>query len=389
MAQQEGEKILKRMPHIDLVFGTDAIFRLPGLIHQIEAGSRPLVDVEMNGRPDGDREEDGTISLQEGVSRFVTIMRGCDNFCTYCVVPYVRGRERSRGSEEIIREVKRLADSGAREVILLGQNVNSYGQKEGFCTFPRLIEKVGSVEQINRIRFTTSHPKDLSVDLMEAFGTIEKLCNHIHLPVQSGSDAVLKRMNRKYTRSQYVDGIDALRKIRPDIALSSDIIVGFPGETDKDFSETVELIKTVAYDSLFVFQYSDRPQAPAAAFSRKVPDSEKNKRLQRVLDLQKDITLEKNRSLVGSTVEILVEGISRKGSIEEMEQREAQWSGRTTTNKIVNFICEDATASGCVDLCGKVVKVKVVKALAHSLTGKLVMAEPEPLRLKGEQHYAA
>jgi tRNA-2-methylthio-N6-dimethylallyladenosine synthase len=389
MAQQEGEKILQRLPHIDLVFGTDAIFRLPGLIRQVEAGGRRVVDIEINEPSDGDRMEAKPVSIQEGVSRFVTIMRGCNNFCAYCVVPFVRGRERSRSPEEVVREVEALAGSGAREVTLLGQNVNSYGQKEGFCTFARLIEKVGAVEQLKRIRFTTSHPKDLSVDLMEAFKTNEKLCNHIHLPVQSGSDAVLKRMNRKYARSQYLAGIERLRRIRPDIAISSDIIVGFPGETDRDFSDTLDLIRTVAYDSLFVFQYSDRPQAPAAAFPEKAPEAEKNKRLQIVLDLQKAITLQKNTALVGSTVEILVEGMSRKHPLGNRDDRETQWSGRTTTNKIVNFTCGDAPAPGYGDLCGKLVKVSIGKALAHSLKGKLVKAEPEPLRLKGEEHYAA
>ena len=369
VAQQEGGKILQRMPYIDLVFGTDAINRLPDLVANVEKRQGRIVDVEMTN---GQNEMSDVFLPRRScdAAKFVTIMRGCDNYCTYCVVPYVRGRERSRRPEKIVEEITTLSTSGAMEITLLGQNVNSYGNKEGFCSFAQLIRKISHIEGIKRIRFTTSHPKDFSRELMEAFGSIEKLCNHIHLPVQSGSNAVLKRMNRKYTREAYLEKIDYLRKFRPDIAVTSDIIVGFPGETKSDFRQTLDLIKTVGYDSLFVFNYSDRPNAPAVAFSDKVPEEEKNERLTEILEFQNNVTSRKNKELVGKTLEILVEGQSKKHRSDpnDEDDKRVQWSGRTTTNKVVNFNLNDGNPMD--NPLGKLVYVKIEKALAHSLWGR-------------------
>ena len=290
VAQQEGETILKRMPHVDLVFGTHAIFRLPEMVRRIEAVRCRIVDVRLSETIDADGPVVGPASDGQ-VSAFVTIMRGCDNYCTYCVVPHVRGREASRHPDRIIEEIRMRVEQGVREVTLLGQNVNSYGNKEGLCSFAELLARVDDVGGLNRIRFTTSHPKDLSDDLIRTFGRLEKLCHHIHLPVQSGDDGILKRMNRKYTRNTYLEKIAGLRAACPDIAITSDFIVGFPGETDRQFQATLDLIETVRYDGLFAFMYSDRPSAPATAFSGKVAESIKKERLQALLNLQEKITL--------------------------------------------------------------------------------------------------
>ena len=286
LAQQEGEKIFKRIPYLDLVFGTQAIDRLPFLIHKIGQTRCRIVDIEQADKPLFSETEDSVASANQ-VSRFVTIMRGCDNFCSYCVVPYVRGRETSRHPDVIIDEIRQLAGTGLKEVTLLGQNVNSYGKKEGLCSFTELLFKISQIEQLLRIRFTTSHPKDFDQDLINAFRTNEKLCDHIHLPVQSGSNRVLKRMNRKYTKELYLDKVAKLRDTCPDIAITSDIIVGFPGESEADFDETLDLVRNIEFDGLFAFKYSDRPNAPAAKYGEKVSERQMKKRLQILLELQK------------------------------------------------------------------------------------------------------
>jgi tRNA-2-methylthio-N6-dimethylallyladenosine synthase len=269
LAQQEGEKILERMPSIDLVFGTQAIDRLPRIIRQIEARRCRIVDVDMDEVPDIPEFLVGP-QTESQVSKFVTIMRGCDNYCAYCVVPFVRGRETSREPESIIREIRVLVENGVKEVTLLGQNVNSYGKKQSLCTFPELLLRINEIEGLLRIRFTTSHPKDLSSDLITAFRDLDKLCPHIHLPVQSGSNRILECMNRKYTIEQYLDKVAKLRDTCNGIAITSDMIVGFPGETEADFEKTLELIKTVEFDGLFAFQYhpvgSDRWFEQKASF---------------------------------------------------------------------------------------------------------------------------
>ncbi|MEE8552930.1 MAG: tRNA (N6-isopentenyl adenosine(37)-C2)-methylthiotransferase MiaB [Desulfobacterales bacterium] len=390
VAQQEGGKILERAPYVDLVFGTNAIGRLPVIIERIEAKKCRIVDVEMSEQIEeldfcADESQDGK------VSNFVTIMQGCDNYCTYCVVPYVRGRETSRDPERIVNEIRCLVESGVREVTLLGQNVNSYGKKEGLCAFPELLALVNEIDGLLRIRFTTSHPKDLSEDLMFAFKNLDKLCNHIHLPVQSGSNRILKGMNRKYSRELYLEKVNKLFNICPDIAITSDIIVGFPGETRGDFEETLDLIKKVEYDSLFAFIYSDRPNATAAHFPDKISEQEKKERLLQVLDLQDHFTTRKNKELEGSTQLILVEGLSKKQSVIGIQNchQDVQWTGRTSTNKIVNFIQGDDAVSCDEITTGQMIYVEIVKAFPHSLFGKQVRVEPTSLGLRGEESYVA
>ena len=389
VAQQEGKKILERMPFVDLVFGTQAIDRLPRLIGQIETSPCRIVDVGMNESQDIS-ESLGGPQAESQVSKFVTIMRGCDNYCAYCVVPFVRGRESSRSPESIIREIRALVDRGVKEVTLLGQNVNSYGKKQHLCSFAELLSKINELEGLLRIRFTTSHPKDLSSDLIVAFKSLDKLCSHIHLPVQSGSNRILKRMNRKYTLEQYLDKVAKLRDTCPQIAITSDMIVGFPGETDGDFEQTLELVKTVEYDGLFAFQYSDRPYAPAVKLPDKISESVKSKRLQILLDLQQQYTKEKNQALVGSTQIILTDGLSKKQVSEpaDTDSQTLQWTGRTFTNKIVNFSLDETPICN-ENLTGRLIDVRIERALSHSLFGKATKLEPTVGGLKGVENYAA
>ena len=373
VAQQEGEAIFKRMPHVDLVFGTHAIFRLPEMIRRIETSHCRLTDVRLSETIETDVALTGPIGDGQ-VSAFVTIMRGCDNYCTYCVVPHVRGREASRHPDRIIEEIEMLVKRGIREVTLLGQNVNSYGNKEGLCSFSELLGRVNAIAGLERIRFTTSHPKDLSTQLIDAFGRLDKLCRHIHLPVQSGDDGILKRMNRRYTRSSYLEKIDGLRSVCPDIAITSDFIVGFPGETDSQFQATLDLIDTVRYDGLFAFMYSDRPNAPAAAFSGKIDEVVKKARLQALLDRQAQITRDKYQALVGTVQRVLVEGPSRGLDDGTKPDRDHQirWSGRSSTNHIVHFSVPDAPDDGKEVLTGAFADIMIEGAHAHSLWGRRV-----------------
>jgi len=288
-------------------------------------------------------------------------MQGCNNFCTYCVVPYTRGRETSRSPEDIIAEISNLADQGVKEVTLLGQNVNSYGRvADGslqYVPFPELLRQVSSVDGIERIRFTTSHPKDLSPELIECFAAIDKLCPHFHLPVQSGSNHILKKMNRKYTIEQYLEKVASLLEVRPDIAITTDIIVGFPGERQEDFDATMELLEKMRYHGAFSFKYSDRPQAKAVAFDDKVDEPVKAARLKILQAKQNDISLQRNREYEGFIQPVMVEGESKNGG--------GQWSGRTMSNIIVNFDAQALTP-------GQVVNVKITEGLLHSLRGVIV-----------------
>ncbi len=369
VAQQEGQRILERMPHVDLVFGTQAIDRLPELVDRIGSQKCRLVDVDLSGGCESMVETTHT----NAVSSFVSIMRGCDNFCSYCVVPYVRGRESSRDPDSIIREIAGLTAAGVKEVTLLGQNVNSYGKKEGLCSFTELLRRINAIEGLMRIRFTTSHPKDLHDDLVQAFRTLDKLCHHIHLPVQAGSDRVLKAMNRKYTRQLYLDKAGKLRDTCPDVAISSDIIVGFPGETEADFEETLDLLRTVEFEGLFAFTYSDRPNAPAACFANKIPEQQKAERLQRVLALQDQISVKKHAALVGSVQSVLVAGPSKKQPQRAGTKLQSmvQWTGRTSTNRIVNFSGADVGPAESDIQVGSIVDVRIEKAFPHSVWGKL------------------
>jgi tRNA-2-methylthio-N6-dimethylallyladenosine synthase len=385
VAQLAGPRIQRRAPYVDLVFGTRAIERLPELVRRLEAGEGPLSDVAGG---DGVMEIDGPRQavVQPVVSRFVTIMQGCDNFCTYCVVPYARGREMSRDPARIVAEVQALVAGGAREVTLLGQNVNSYGNKEGLCSFAELLTQVAAVEGLERIRFTTSHPKDLSPALIDAFARLDKLCDHIHLPVQSGSDRILGRMNRRYGRQTYLDLVGRLRAVRPRIAITSDIIVGFPGETDEDFQQTLALVEAVGFDGLFAFHYSDRPGTPASRFVPKVPLAVKRRRLDALNALQHAATLKRHQALVGATVEVLVEGASKRCDAGGPDPGDGiQWTGRTSGNKVVNFSLPPSADVSSLE-AGRLCRVRIEAAFAHSLLG---VWAADTGGLKGEACHAA
>jgi len=389
VAQQEGEKILNRMPALDLVFGTQAIERLPRLIQQIKARRCRIVDVDMDAATQIP-ESLVARSNESQVSKFVTIMRGCDNHCTYCVVPFVRGREISRKPESIMREIQSLVQTGVREVTLLGQNVNSYGKNQNLYTFTELLSRINEIEGLSRIRFTTSHPKDLESDLILAFRNLDKLCPHIHLPVQSGSNRVLRRMNRQYTREQYLDKVNKLRDTCAQIAITSDIIVGFPGESQADFNQTLELVKTVEFDGLFAFQYSDRPRAPSVKLPDKLSEPVIRKRLQILLELQENFTRRKNMALVGSDQPVLTDGLSKKQASEPLAEMGPglQWTGRTPTNKIVNFYVDGPDADS-KNLTGKLVGVHIDRGFSHSLFGRVINTEPSVRGLKGVGNHAA
>jgi len=390
VAQQEGRRMIERMPHIDFVLGTMAIDRLPAAVRKIEAHACRIVDTDLSHQIQEIPSISATATSQE-VSRFVTIMRGCDNFCTYCVVPHVRGREFSRDPEAIINEIKSLVISGTREVTLLGQNVNSYGQKQHLCDFATLLHQISQIDGLLRIRFTTSHPKDLSDDLIAAFGSLEKLCSHIHLPVQSGSNEVLTKMKRRYTRERYLERVAMLRDACPGISLTSDIIVGFPGETRKDFKQTRDLVEQVEFDSLFAFIYSDRPHTVSRHFSNKVAEKEKNHRLQEILALQSHITQKIHARLQGTVQEVLVEGYSKKQMDRNQgpHARGTQWMGRTSGNKIVNFVPGSASVLDKDIALGKMAHVEIEKSFPHSLWGHVVRIGSGRSRAKGNKCYAA
>ncbi|HEY6006684.1 MAG TPA: tRNA (N6-isopentenyl adenosine(37)-C2)-methylthiotransferase MiaB [Geobacteraceae bacterium] len=354
VAQQEGERLLEKVPHLDLVFGTHNLHRLPELVRAAEAGRR-VAEVEFMEN-EVRRDLFPIDDTPGGVTRFVTVMQGCDNFCSYCVVPFVRGREISRRSAEVVSEVRGLVGRGVREVMLLGQNVNSYGLKDpDELDFAALLRQLAAIDGLERIRFTTSHPKDISAPLISCFAELPKLCSHIHLPAQAGSDAVLAMMNRGYTRSQYLAAVAALKAVRPDIQVTGDMIVGFPGETEEDFLQTLSLMEEVRYADLFSFIYSPRPETPAAGLPDPVVRAEKQERLSRLQGLQRTHTLEGNTRCVGTKQAVLVEGTSKRGD---------QLCGRTSGNRMVNF-------AGDTALIGRLVGVHIVRAYQNSLLGEL------------------
>jgi tRNA-2-methylthio-N6-dimethylallyladenosine synthase len=343
-----------------MVIGTHAIPMLPQLLQKVEFSGQRVCETGFD--PEGNYLK--TILPQkplDKVKSYVTVMQGCDHFCSFCIVPYVRGRERSQSSPEIIEEVKHLAEMGVKEVCLLGQNVNGYGKglKEEI-SFSGLLGRINEIEGIERIRFTTSHPKDLSEELIQAFSRLPKLCEHIHLPFQSGSDKILKAMHRGYTKDSYLGKIDRLKEVCPFIAVTSDAIVGFPGEEEKDFEETLDLIRKVRFDDLFSFKYSPRKGTRAAQFKDKVEEKVKQERLSILQEIQKEITLQKYQELEGRVEGVLVEGWSK--------QSDQDVTGRTRSNKIVNF-------EGDLGLVGKLVYVRINKACPHSLRGEITSAQ--------------
>jgi len=359
MMQQQHiiDTVKSKYPWVDIIFGTHNIHRFPQLLENVYTEKKKIREVLE------DREE-----IVEGLpvkrlfkhKAFVNIMYGCNNFCTYCIVPYTRGREKSRKPEDIVAEVKRLVADGVREVTLLGQNVNSYRGAEAdgsICDFADLIYQLNDVEGLERIRFMTSHPKDLSDKLIQAFVDCEKLCRYIHLPVQAGSSRVLKRMNRKYTREQYLELVRKLRAAVPEITISTDIIVGFPGETEEDFEETLTLVKEVHYDSAFTFLYSIRKGTPAAEYEDQIPEEIKHERFNRLVDLINEGSAAKNAAYVGRVEKVLVEGMSKKN--------DETLTGRTDGFKLVDF-------AGDRELIGQIVDVEITEGKTFSLTGRIV-----------------
>ena len=344
IAQQEGKNILKRAPHVDFIVGTQNIHTLKNI------SSATFERVAVHGNPDIATTE-LPIKRNDGIRAWITIMYGCDNFCSYCVVPYTRGREQSRPSENIYSEVSELAGKGFKEITLLGQNVNSYLSD---TDFPGLLRKLDRLGGMARIRFVTSHPKDLSDDLIRAMSELPTVCNHIHLPLQSGSSTVLKRMNRGYSFSDYMKKITCMRKEIPGIAITTDIIAGFPGETDEDHQLTVSALKQIEFDGIFAFKYSPRPFTQAAEMDGHVQDSLKSDRLNEILTLQDGITFQKNKSLVGTVQEILIEG--------ESETNSEKLTGRTRSNKIV-------TIPKACSRKGAIIDVEITKSRRHSLEG--------------------
>ena len=353
IAQQEGAHILTRAPYVDMIFGPSDIGKLSSLVDQKVLQPAPLIDTA--GDPDYHRKRIPT-TRTDRFKAWVSIMYGCDNYCTYCVVPFLRGKERSRRPADILSEIHDLAQRGFKEVTLLGQNVNSYGKGlSEDIDFPNLLLRVNEIDGIERLRFVTSHPRDLSDRLMSGIRYIPKVCESLHLPIQSGSDRVLAAMNRKYSRDEYLEKIKKLRTLVPDIALTTDIIVGFPGERDEDFELTMQLLKDVRYDGIFAFKYSKRPGTEALKLTGHLPEDIKEKRLDQVLSLQKEITIDKNNAQIGSVREILIEGISKKGG---------KLTGRTRENKVVNIAAHSS-------LIGSLVRVKITSAGLNSLTGHL------------------
>ena len=357
MMQQDApvDEIYKKYRHVDLIFGTHNIHHLPDLIKKIEDNRERVVEV-------WDQEEglipDLPSKRESEYSAWISIIQGCNNFCTYCIVPYVRGRERSRPLDSIVEETKRLAEEGVKEITLLGQNVNSYGNDlEEEIDFPLLLEKLNKVEKLKRIRFMTSHPRDFSESLLDKIKNLDKVAKHIHLPVQSGSNKVLKEMNRGYTREYYLETVKKIQEEIPEAAVSTDFIVGFPGESEEDFEDTIELVKELRFDMAYTFIYSPRSGTPASRREDQVPDKTKKERLNRLMELQNKISYEKNQVLVGTKQNILVTGPS--SSDEEVYQ------GRTEGNKIC-FIDK------APELVGEVVEVKIDSAKSWTLDGTLI-----------------
>jgi tRNA-2-methylthio-N6-dimethylallyladenosine synthase len=346
-------EIKKKYKYVDLVFGTHNLINFPSLLEATLTGKGQVVEV---WDTEGDVIEGMRSNRKKEVKAYVNIMFGCDNFCTYCIVPYTRGRERSRKLEDIVEEIRSLALNGTKEVMLLGQNVNSYGKTlENPADFADLLLAVNAIEGLERIRFMTSHPKDISQKLIETMAAADKVCEYLHLPVQAGSNSVLKRMNRRYTREQYLDILDRARSLMPELGVTTDIIMGFPGETDEDFAETVDIVKRVGYDSAFTYLYSIRTGTPAAKFEDQVPEDVKHARITELLSVLNPMVEEKMHSYAGKSVEILVEDFSKSSK--------AVLMGRTRNNLTVTF-------EGDAELIGKLVMVKITKPKKFSLFGE-------------------
>ncbi|MCF6464966.1 tRNA (N6-isopentenyl adenosine(37)-C2)-methylthiotransferase MiaB [Clostridium sp. Cult2] len=357
MMQREEARnvILSKYRHVDIIFGTGNIHKLPQLINRYYQTNKTVVDIVEDNR---EIVEDIEANRKYSFKAFVNIMYGCNNFCTYCIVPYTRGREKSREPENIIKEVDNLAKEGYKEITLLGQNVNSYGKTLSYnYSFADLLKNINKIKGIERIRFMTSHPKDLSEELIEAMAESDKVCEHLHLPVQSGSNKILKAMNRKYTKEDYLILIEKIKKAIPNIAISTDIIVGFPGETEEDFNETLDLVKRVRYDSAFTFLYSIREGTLAAKMENQIPDKVKHDRFQRLLDTLYPIFYENNLKYKDKVVEVLIEEVSKNN--------ENVLTGRSRDGKLIHF-------EGNKELIGSLVNVRIEKIKSFTLEGYII-----------------
>jgi len=356
VAQQEGEKIFERAPYVSMVCGSASYRNLPQMLVQIEAGNSRVTGLD-------DRETDECFETEftartNPYRGYITIIEGCDKFCAYCVVPYTRGKERSRTSDSVLAEARQMAELGYTEIQLLGQNVNSYKDPAGKFSFAELLAAVGQVPGIRRVRFTTSHPRDFGRDIIEAIDAVPTLCDHVHLPVQSGSTRVLDAMQRLYNREQYMERISWMKAAKRDISITSDIIVGFPGETEQEFEETLSLLEQCQYDAIFGFKYSPRPNTPALNMEDAIPDSEKSRRLTVLQEKQREIQRHRNQNHINQVLEVMVEG--------KREDR-GQWVGRSSQNKVVNF-----TGSGdCMP--GSYTSVRIRSVFPNSLVGELVV----------------
>lgn len=355
MAQKEGEALIRRAPHIDFVLGTNKVHELKATVRRLESARRgPVVDVLLGDAP---LPENVPIERTGRLSAWVPIMYGCNNFCTYCIVPYVRGREHSRRPEDVVREVEEAAAQGFKEITLLGQNVNSYGKDHKLASFAELLLMVDAVKGVERVRYMTSHPKDLSDAVIDAVRQGRHICPHFHLPVQHGSDRILRAMNRVYRKDAYRSLVERIRAAVPDASLTTDLIVGFPGETEEDFGELLDFLREIRYDAAYTFLYSKRSGTPAATMEAQVEDSVKKERLHRLMEVQNEISLEKNAALKGTVQEVLAEGTSRTD--------EDVWTGRTGTNKIVLWRKKGHETEG------DIVRVRITQPQTWVLKGEL------------------
>ncbi|MGM0438079.1 MAG: tRNA (N6-isopentenyl adenosine(37)-C2)-methylthiotransferase MiaB [Bacillota bacterium] len=349
------DKIHEKYPYVDLVFGTHNIHRVPDLIKEIKEQKEKVYEVwpEANGLiPDTPVKREGDYKA------WVTIIQGCNNFCSYCIVPYVRGRERSRNIDDIITEVKKIVNDGVKEITLLGQNVNSYGNDlDNDVSFSMLLSKLNEIKELKRIRFMTSHPKDLDLEVIQTIRNNNKICEHFHLPVQSGSTKILKKMNRGYTREDYIKLVNLIREEVDDPSITTDFIVGFPGEKEKDFEQTIDLVKKLRFDMAFTFSYSPRENTRAAEMENQISEETKDKRLKKLMHLQNEISLEQNEKFVGKTVEVLVEG--------ESKNNPDTFMGRSRRNKLIIFPRKEG-------IKGKIIDVKINKVKSWTLYGEIV-----------------
>ena len=358
VAQQEGEKIFERAPHVSMVCGSASYRNLPEMLVQIEAGKR---STGLDDRATDHCFETEYTARTNPHRGYITIIEGCDKFCAYCVVPFTRGKERSRTSSSVLAEARQLADLGYTEIQLLGQNVNSYRDPDGKKSFAELLAAVGEVAGIRRVRFTTSHPRDFGPDIVDVIDALPTLCDHVHLPVQSGSTRVLDAMQRLYTRDEYLERIAWIHAAQRDLSITTDLIVGFPGETEQDFEQTLSLLDEVGYDSAFTFKYSPRPNTPAISLDDAIPDAEKARRLAALNEKQKQISTHRNKRHLGQTIQVMVEG---------KNAARGQWIGRTSQIKVLNFTVPE----GMELKTGSYVDVRVTASFPNSLVGEMISA---------------